>query len=139
MRAVRPITRIGRGRAAQRWRRLEKKEWRGLWRARLGPADSGIDAGAGTGSGTGGGAEAVFGGRFPVRARNFASFGLRARKFELEGFPSGGGIFAGGRRVGGGCLVLRMMLAVQVQVIATGNVSRLSMTLCREFSWIYHG
>lgn len=101
MRALRPISRIGRGRAAQRWRRLEKKEWRGLLRARLGLADSGIDAGAGTGSGTGGGAGAVFGGSFPVRARNFASFGLRARKFELEGFPSGGCMSAGGRRVEG--------------------------------------
>lgn len=129
MRALRPIARIGRGRAAQRWRRLEKKEWRGLLRAKLGLADSGIDAGAGTGSGTGGGVGAVFGGSFPVRARNFASFGLRARKFELESFPSGGGIFAGGRRVGGGCSVLGMTLAAQVQVIATGSAYRLSMTL----------
>jgi hypothetical protein len=59
---------------------------------------------------------------------------LRARKFELEGFPSDGGMFAGARRVGGGCSVLGRMLAAQVQVIATGNACRLSMTLCREFS-----
>lgn len=94
------MSRTGRGRAAQRWRKLEKKEWRCLLRARLGPGDSGADDGAG--GGTGEEAGAFFVGSRPVCARILASLWSRARMFELKGFRSGGGMFA---EKGGGWVV----------------------------------
>jgi hypothetical protein len=46
-----------------RWRKLEKKDWKGLLRARLGPAGSGTEDCAGRGSGRGTGA--LFEGSLP--------------------------------------------------------------------------